>query len=364
MYSLCLKSSPFLQCYTFTPLRVGHSISNNNLSLLQTLICNTYATSSNKKSNKYKSSNTSKNNKPNQIKQNNNKPNQIKSNNNKPNQIKSNNNKQNKQKNLPTQSKPNNNKQNNNKQKNLPTQSKPNKQNAIATIEHMQEMNLEEARTILQPTQEELREFREAAKSKKRPETENKQPSLEEQIQQLEQEEEEAQRERDSTETPRRSMKLSSLPYMEADITPRHKLKLMPVGPDEVVSLLKDERAFDLVVIDMTEKCTWCQWFVIASGRSNQHIRSAADKIVRVFRERIRKSGHQPRVEGRASNDGWMIVDTGTVIVHIFTPDSRFEYDLESHWLATFDDPELMSPEDQEFWKEEMKEQKRSAKKH
>ena len=68
-------------------------------------------------------------------------------------------------------------------------------------------------------------------------------------------------------------------------------------------------------------------YFVIATGTSNIHVRSLADEI----EEQLQKDGIEPvAVEGRAT--GWILLDYGEVMVHLFTAEAREYYNLERLW--------------------------------
>lgn len=92
-----------------------------------------------------------------------------------------------------------------------------------------------------------------------------------------------------------------------------------------------DRKAEDIEVIDLTEKSIMTDYFVLASGSSNVHIRA----IVESVREKMKaRKILAERVEGY-SEARWVLLDYGDVVVHIFAPDEREYYDLESLWSAT-----------------------------
>ena len=88
---------------------------------------------------------------------------------------------------------------------------------------------------------------------------------------------------------------------------------------------LKGER---IVALDMRELSAFADTFVIVSGRSDRHVRSIADSIVKTLRE----SGDPPLgVEG--SDEGrWVLIDANDSIVHVFEPQTREAFDLERLW--------------------------------
>jgi len=95
-----------------------------------------------------------------------------------------------------------------------------------------------------------------------------------------------------------------------------------------IVELAEDKKAFDIVLLDLAGLTTVADAFVICSGGSERQLEAIADGIVGGLRdERIRPFGR----EGTAASH-WVLVDYGSVIVHVFTPPERDYYQLERHW--------------------------------
>jgi len=95
-----------------------------------------------------------------------------------------------------------------------------------------------------------------------------------------------------------------------------------------IVELAEDKKAADIVLLDLTGLTTVADYFVIASGGSERQLDAIADGIVSGMRdERVHAFGR----EGRAASH-WVLVDFGSVIVHVFTPPERDYYQLERHW--------------------------------
>lgn len=94
-----------------------------------------------------------------------------------------------------------------------------------------------------------------------------------------------------------------------------------------IVKILDEKKATDLTVIETKELTVMSDYFVIASGTSNTHVHSLADDV----EDEMRKQGVEiDHMEGRAT--GWVLLDYGCVIVHIFQPESREYYNLERLW--------------------------------
>jgi ribosome-associated protein len=94
------------------------------------------------------------------------------------------------------------------------------------------------------------------------------------------------------------------------------------------VELAEDKKAADIVLLDLSGLTTVADYFVIASGGSERQLDAIADGIVSGMRdEKVHAFGR----EGTAASH-WVLVDFGSVVVHIFTPPERDYYSLERHW--------------------------------
>jgi len=97
-----------------------------------------------------------------------------------------------------------------------------------------------------------------------------------------------------------------------------------------VLAQLNDMKAEDIVTIDLTGKTSIGDYMVIASGRSQRHVGSVADRVV----EGLEEAGiRDVRIEGMPHCD-WVLIDAGDVIVHVFRPEVRTFYNLEKMWTA------------------------------
>jgi len=95
-----------------------------------------------------------------------------------------------------------------------------------------------------------------------------------------------------------------------------------------IVELAEDKKAADIVLLDLTGLTTLADYFVICSGGSERQLDAIADGIVEGLRaEKVRPIGR----EGTPASH-WVLVDFGSVIVHVFTPPERDYYQLERHW--------------------------------
>jgi ribosome-associated protein len=95
-----------------------------------------------------------------------------------------------------------------------------------------------------------------------------------------------------------------------------------------IVELAEDKKAADIVLLDLAGLTTLADAFVICSGGSERQLDAIADGIIEGMRtEKVRPIGR----EGTASSH-WVLVDFGSVVVHVFTPPERDYYSLEKRW--------------------------------
>ena len=94
------------------------------------------------------------------------------------------------------------------------------------------------------------------------------------------------------------------------------------------MELAEDKKAADIVLLDLGELTTLADAFVICSGGSERQLSAIADGIVEGLKdERVKPIGREGTSESH-----WVLVDYGSVIVHVFTPPERDYYQLEKHW--------------------------------
>lgn len=98
-----------------------------------------------------------------------------------------------------------------------------------------------------------------------------------------------------------------------------------------ILSQLSDDKAEEIVQIDLRGKTAIGDYMVICSGRSTRQVAALAEKLIDVLK---RQFGRVSRVEGKDAGD-WVLIDTGDVIVHIFRPEVREFYQLEKMWMPT-----------------------------
>lgn len=93
------------------------------------------------------------------------------------------------------------------------------------------------------------------------------------------------------------------------------------------VRILDEKRGKDITALRIAELSPMADYFLLATGNSLTHIRSLAEEL----EEGLSRLGREPRaVEGRAT--GWILLDYGDVVVHVFTRESRECFKLEKLW--------------------------------
>jgi len=95
-----------------------------------------------------------------------------------------------------------------------------------------------------------------------------------------------------------------------------------------IVDLLSDRQAEDIVLLDIHEIAYFTDYFVIATALNQRHVSALIDTLEKDLANEGIKALHR---EGESSS-GWVLLDYGGVIVHIFTPEDREFYNLEGLW--------------------------------
>jgi ribosome-associated protein len=95
-----------------------------------------------------------------------------------------------------------------------------------------------------------------------------------------------------------------------------------------ILTSLDEDKAENIVTVDLSGRSSLCDAIVVASGRSQRHVAATAEHLARKLKEAGYGSAH---IEGLTQAD-WVLVDMGDIIVHIFRPEVRLYYDLEGMW--------------------------------
>ena len=95
----------------------------------------------------------------------------------------------------------------------------------------------------------------------------------------------------------------------------------------EIVKILDNKKAIDIKVLEIKEHSIVADYFVIVSGTSNTHVKALADEVD----YELGLKGVSPyHIEGKAT--GWILLDYNSVLVHVFTGETRNYYNLERLW--------------------------------
>lgn len=100
---------------------------------------------------------------------------------------------------------------------------------------------------------------------------------------------------------------------------------------ERILSSLDDDKAEDVVSIDLRGRSSVADYMVICSGRSSRQVGAIAEKLT----ERLKQEfGRTCKIEGKDQGD-WVLIDTQDVIVHVFRPEVREFYQLEKMWMPS-----------------------------
>jgi ribosome-associated protein len=101
-----------------------------------------------------------------------------------------------------------------------------------------------------------------------------------------------------------------------------------------IVTSLEDDKAENVVTLDLTGKAMFCDRMVIASGLADRQITAMAQHL----REKLHAAGQKRvQIEGLGGSD-WVLIDAGDIVVHLFMPDARAMYGLEKMWGEDLDE--------------------------
>ena len=95
-----------------------------------------------------------------------------------------------------------------------------------------------------------------------------------------------------------------------------------------IAELLTETPAANSVVLDISDRSSFADFFVICSGENERQLRAIASTV----RERLADQGRLPRRTEGESISGWIVVDYGDVVVHVFDDRQRDFYRLEELW--------------------------------
>jgi ribosome-associated protein len=114
-------------------------------------------------------------------------------------------------------------------------------------------------------------------------------------------------------------------------VVSRHAANSSEALLERVLVSLDDDKAEDIVPIDLRGRSSVADYMVVCSGRSSRQVAAIAEKLVDRLKEEF---GRSCKIEGKEQGD-WVLIDAGDVIVHVFRPEVREFYQLEKMWLPT-----------------------------
>ena len=97
----------------------------------------------------------------------------------------------------------------------------------------------------------------------------------------------------------------------------------------EICDALNSKKAQDVLKINVTEKTTVADYFVIASGRTMTQVRALAENVEDIIEKKL---GTVVRKREGVNEGRWAVLDYGDVVVHIFNDEQRLFYHLERLW--------------------------------
>jgi len=98
-----------------------------------------------------------------------------------------------------------------------------------------------------------------------------------------------------------------------------------------ILASLDDDKAEEVVTIDLRGRSDMADYMVVCSGRSSRQVAAISEKLVDRLKQETRRTA---KIEGKETGD-WVLIDTGDVIVHVFRPEVRDFYQLEKLWMPT-----------------------------
>lgn len=96
-----------------------------------------------------------------------------------------------------------------------------------------------------------------------------------------------------------------------------------------IVDVVEDRKAEDIVLLDLRPDTVIADFFVLCNGNSDRQIRALSEYVTEDVKERF---GFKPYSSEGTPESGWVLMDYGSVVLHIFDEDTRDYYDLEGLW--------------------------------
>lgn len=97
---------------------------------------------------------------------------------------------------------------------------------------------------------------------------------------------------------------------------------------DSIAQAIFDKKGANIIGLDVRHFSTMTDYYIVAEGAVNRHVTSLARNVVDVMQEQKQKALH---IEGQIDGE-WVVVDYGSIVVHLLTPEMREKYALEELW--------------------------------
>ncbi|KAI8070068.1 Oligomerization domain-containing protein [Gongronella butleri] len=110
------------------------------------------------------------------------------------------------------------------------------------------------------------------------------------------------------------------------------------VTPDTIKAMLEQAKMDNIQVIDVRDRCDWADYMIVAeSNKGDRFLTSVADEVAATIRKTMREhpdalTDVSLHMEGHSADSGWLLLDLGRCVVHLFTPEVRKYYDLDGLW--------------------------------
>lgn len=91
---------------------------------------------------------------------------------------------------------------------------------------------------------------------------------------------------------------------------------------------LDEKKADDIRILDISEISVLADYFIIAGGENRNQIQAMIDNV----EEKLAEAGHHPKQIEGYNTAGWILMDYGDIIIHVFSKEERLFYDLERIW--------------------------------
>jgi len=98
-----------------------------------------------------------------------------------------------------------------------------------------------------------------------------------------------------------------------------------------LVEIIEDKKGESILLMDISRESIIADYFVIASGNSDRQLKALAEAVSQAAEGNVKRRVMLRRLDQQAES-GWILIDLGAVIVHLFTPTKRKHFNLEELW--------------------------------